>query len=149
MTEGFFWNEAGFLGMTGRRDLLFSVAESAEAGTGASERSDGFLCVISLLSTCRSPLVTVSPLLRSAKTALISALGFEADAAAGAADAPPAGGGGGGAGAPPAGGGGGGAGAPVDGFEAEAAEDDEDDLDARYEAISCPCKAVFTNQSIQ
>lgn len=80
--------------------------------------------------------MTSPPLFKSAKTALISAFGFDADAAGAG---PPAGGGGGGAGAPPAGGGGGGAGAP----EALGAAGFDESLEARYDEMSWPCQVML------
>lgn len=81
----------------------------AESETVAAARREGFLCVISDLSTLRRPLVTDSPLLSSEKTAP------RPPAAVGAAGAAsvlisstgggPGGGGGGGGGGPPAAGG--------------------------------------------
>jgi hypothetical protein len=59
------------------------------AGAGPEDLREGFLCVISLLSTFRSPFVTSSPLFNSASTA--AGLGTEEEAVAGGA----AGGGGG------------------------------------------------------
>jgi hypothetical protein len=76
---------------------------SLRVGTTDVVRKEGFLCVISLLSTFRNDDVTEVPRLRSAKTALISppfafsSLGFIRLAALGG------GGGGGGPGGPPAG----------------------------------------------
>ena len=91
-----------------KRDLtgFFGLAPGDEdggdaAGTVLPARNAGFLCVISLLSTLRRPLVTSAPRFRSAKTA--------ATPPADGAGAGTAAGGGGG----PGGGGGGGGGAPV------------------------------------
>lgn len=86
---GFFpAKEAGFDGFTGR------LGAAAAGGTVLEARSSGFLCVISDLSTLRSPFVTSVPLFRSAKTAPIPPP-EELEGAAAAA-----GGGGGGGGAP-------------------------------------------------
>jgi hypothetical protein len=67
------------------------------AGTTLLALSAGFLCVISLLSTLRNPLVTSSPRLSCAKTAAAPPAG--AAGAAGLALDTGGGGGGGGAGA--------------------------------------------------
>ena len=88
------------------------------AGTTLVALSAGFLCVISLLSTLRSPLVTSSPRLSCAKTAA-------------APPAPPAGV----AGLADSGGGGGGGGtegAPV--------------IEALYCSIVIPCKNVTNKE---
>lgn len=72
------------------------VADPDELGTTLLARKAGFLCVISLLSTLRKPLVTSSPRLSSAKTAAAPPPELPlAGAAVGAG-----GGGGGGGGAP-------------------------------------------------
>ena len=68
------------------------------AGTTLLALSAGFLCVISLLSTLRSPFVTSSPRFSSANTAAAAPAGA-GELAAGAA-AGGGGGGGGGGGAP-------------------------------------------------
>jgi hypothetical protein len=78
----------GFLGIVG---LVF-------AGTTEDPRKEGFLWVISDLSTCRRPAVTAVPLLRSA----ITAAAPEAGATGCAATPAGGGGGGGGGGGPPA-----------------------------------------------
>jgi hypothetical protein len=78
------------------------------AGTVLPARREGFLCVISLLSTFLRPLVTSEPRLISANTAATP------PPAAGAAA-----GGGGGAGGPGGGGGGGGGTAPVSALETD------------------------------
>lgn len=84
------------------------MEHSQEVGTTPAVRNSGFLCVISLLSTWRRPLVTLSPWLSCAKTDDMSPPlppppVVVVEGAAGA-------GGGGGGGAPGAGGGGGGGG---------------------------------------
>jgi hypothetical protein len=99
-----FANLGGFFaarcdGFFGTRGFLPGGAEDGEDGVGTEARRDGFLCVISLLSTLRSPLVTSSPLLSSAKTAAGLGAAGEADAGAGTAGG---GGGGGGGGGPAA-----------------------------------------------
>lgn len=74
------------------------------AGTTLPARRAGFLWVISLLSTLRSPFVTSAPRLRSANTAATPPV----DTAGGEGAGPPEGGGGGG---------GGGGDGPVTGWE--------------------------------
>ena len=70
--------------------------DDALAGTTLLALSAGFLCVISLLSTLRSPLVTSSPRLSCAKTAAAPPAGAAGLALGGAAG----GGGGRGGGGP-------------------------------------------------
>lgn len=72
------------------------------AGTVLPARSEGFLCVISLLSTFLRPFVTSEPRLISAKTAVTPPAAGVAAAGAGGGGGPGGGGGGGGGGAPPA-----------------------------------------------
>ena len=91
------------------------------AGTTLLALSPGFLCVISLLSTLRSPLVTSSPRLSCAKTAAAPPAG-----AAGLALCTEGGGGGGG------GGGGAAEEAPV--------------FKALYCSIVTPCKKVTSKE---
>lgn len=96
----------GFFPGTG----LFPRTDASRSGTVELARNEGFLCVISDLSTLRRPAVTDSPLLSSEKTAL-----SPLPAAGGGAlsslilrtGGGPGGGGGGGAPAPDGGGGGG------------------------------------------
>jgi hypothetical protein len=51
------------------RKIGLRVGEVDLSGTALPALKDGFLCVISLLSTLRKPCVTASPLFNSAKTA--------------------------------------------------------------------------------
>ena len=104
---GFFACRA--LGLTG----FFGLAPGDEdggdaAGTVLPARNAGFLCVISLLSTLRKPLVTSEPLFKSANTAPMPPAGADVEAGGGGGAAGAGGGGGGGGGAPP-----GGAGVPT------------------------------------
>ena len=97
-------NLAGFLvesdwGFTG---LVGFLPEDGDVllGTVEEARKAGFLCVISLFSTFRSPFVTSAPRLSSANTAATP----PSEPGAGAGGGPGAGGGGGGGGsggAPP------------------------------------------------
>lgn len=92
-------------------------ARAVPSDTVDPARRDGFLCVISDLSTFRSPFVTDSPLLSSEKTAPRPEGVCDAPASAASVLTSRTGGGpggGGGGGAPPAGGGGGGADVPLD-----------------------------------
>lgn len=90
--EGFLpLSEAGFEGFVGR---FADPPPLFAAGTTLDARRLGFLCVISDLSTLRSPFVTSSPRFRSAKTAAAPPAEAACAAAAG-------GGGGGGGGADP------------------------------------------------
>ena len=77
-------NDTGLVGFIGRLGTA-----GVDAGTTLLARRAGFLCVISDLSTFRSPFVTASPRFNSAKTA-------DAPPAAGAGGAATGGGGGGG-----------------------------------------------------
>jgi hypothetical protein len=79
------------------KKICLRVGEVDLSGTALPALKDGFLCVISLLSTLRKPCVTASPLFNSAKTAAAPLAG--AFPLAGAAAC---GGGGGGGGGPPA-----------------------------------------------
>ena len=87
--------------MVHRRDQwLFGLAaedvdEGVDEGTVLLARSAGFLCVISLLSTLRRPLVISEPLFRSANTAPMPPAGAAEDAGGGGGAAGAAGGGGG------------------------------------------------------
>lgn len=83
-------------------EIHHSQPDETAAGTVLPARRDGFLCVISLLSTFLRPFVMSEPRFNSANTAATPP-----PLAAGAAGAAAAGGGGGGGG--PGGGGGGGA----------------------------------------
>jgi len=87
------WGLAGFVGfLPGEGEVLLGTVEEA--------RKAGFLCVISLFSTLRSPFVTSGPRLSSANTAATP----PPEPGAGAGVGPGAGGGGGGGGgggAPP------------------------------------------------
>lgn len=76
------------------RNAHLRVGEGALSGTALPALNDGFLCVISLLSTLRKPCVTASPLFSSAKTAAAPPAGAFPLTNAG-------GGGGGGGGGPP------------------------------------------------
>jgi len=86
----------GFEGLVGF--LPIGESEGDLAGTTLLALSAGFLCVISLLSTLRSPLVTSSPRLSCAKTAAAPPAGAAGLAAAGLASGTGGGGGGGGGG---------------------------------------------------
>jgi hypothetical protein len=79
------------------KKVSLRVGEGDLSGTTLPALKDGFLCVISLLSTLRKPCVTASPLFSSAKTAAAPPAG-----AFPLADATGGGGGGGGGGGPPA-----------------------------------------------
>jgi hypothetical protein len=82
---------------------LFPRTALEFSGTVEPARREGFLCVISDLSTFLSPLVTASPLLSSAKTALKPAAGPGSGFCSLIlrTGGGPGGGGGGGGGAPP------------------------------------------------
>lgn len=104
---GFFVRMLSGLGFLPGAGLFPRTAESPEPAAALSE---GFLCVISDLSTLRSPLVTESPLFSSLKTAPRPPPAAGAGAVCSLIWSTGGGpGGGGGGGAPPVAGGGGGA----------------------------------------
>jgi hypothetical protein len=107
---GFFTRMLSGLGFFPGAGLL-PLTGLSPSGTVEPARSEGFLCVISDLSTLRRPLVTDSPLLSSEKTAPSPPAAGASGAAACSLILRTGGGpGGGGGGGPPAPGGGGGAG---------------------------------------
>ena len=91
-------------------DGLVEIAGFPEAGTTAPDRNEGFLCVCMSEVTFFRPLVTLSPLLRAAKS--WARLASAAEAASSNKLRLGIGGGGG------PGGGGGGGGPPAEGFAA-------------------------------
>ena len=84
------WGFAGLVGFLPNEGVVL-------LGTVEEARKAGFLCVISLFSTLRSPFVTSAPRLRSANTAATP----PPEPGAGAGGGPGAGGGGGGGGGAP------------------------------------------------
>ena len=120
------------LGFVPGAGLLARAADAELSGTVEPARRDGFLCVISDLSTFRRPLVTSSPLLSSEKTAPRPVAAGPGSGFCSSILRTGGGPGGGG------GGGGGGAAAPPAGAGAGAAADDAASTDLAASVAGTP-----------